>query len=276
MDLSSNSQIKGHYHRDALYEAIIEKLQSVDIPLDQVSRSDLSKVDEFHVRGAEVSKELANKIDLKHSKVLDVGCGIGGPCRMLADEYNCDVTGIDLSDEFIRTARKLTELVRLDDRTTFLQGDATSLPFEDASFDAVWTQHVQMNIANKKQFYSEIARVLKPEGKFIYYDIFKKDDGAIGYPMPWADKEAISHLFTLSEKHQILDEVDLTVTHRKDETAAGISFFENLLDKIDHGKDPVLGLNVLMGSTTRVKLGNLLEALKDGKLELESGICSKK
>ena len=64
--------------------------------------------------------------------VLDVGCGLGGPCRMLADEYNCQVTGLDLSNEYIRTAKELSKLVKLDSKTSFIQGDViltgTSIP----------------------------------------------------------------------------------------------------------------------------------------------------
>ena len=69
-----------------------------------------------------------------------------------------------LSNEYIRTAKeaykegKQEGLVKLEDKLFHLiQGDATNLPFDDESFDIVWTQHVQMNIANEKQqFYSEI------------------------------------------------------------------------------------------------------------------------
>lgn len=271
---TTNNDIKAHYHRDSIYESIVDKLTEIGISPDQVTREDLSKADEFHVRGAQVSKELANKVQLKNASILDVGCGIGGPCRMLADEFGCQVTGIDLSDEFIRTAQKLTELVGLESKVNFVQGDATSLPFEDASFDIVWTQHVQMNIPDKHKFYSEIIRVLKPNGRFIYYDIFKKGE-SITYPMPWASTKDISYLFTIREKESIFKNLNLCVDYTNDETSAGIEFFENLFQKISKGEGPALGLNILMGDSTKIKLGNLLDALKKGGLELESGICSK-
>ena len=83
---------------------------------------------------------------LNNSSILDVGCGLGGPARMIADEKGCTVTGLDLSQEFINTAKALSKLVNLDSKTTFLKADALDLPFERNSFDIVWTQHVQMNI----------------------------------------------------------------------------------------------------------------------------------
>ena len=167
---SINQKIENHYLKENLYEDIISRLKEQEIELSNVRRSDIAGADEFHVRGAVVSKELADTIDMNGKHILDVGCGLGGPCRMLADEYNCQATGIDLSNEYIRTAKELSKLVNLDDKTSFVQGDATHLPFEDESFDVVWTQHVQMNIPDKKMLYSEIKRVLKPDG-LLFLDV---------------------------------------------------------------------------------------------------------
>ncbi len=133
------SQIEKHYYRTALFEDILKRLKDLDVNLDNVTRKDIASVDEFHVRGAAVSKELAKTINLKKANILDVGCGIGGPCRMLSDEYSCHVTGIDLCEEFIRTATHLSELVGLSHCTKFIYGDATQLPFDENVFDVVWT-----------------------------------------------------------------------------------------------------------------------------------------
>ena len=206
---------------------------------------------------------------------MDVGCGIGGPCRMLADEFGCQVTGIDLSEEFIRTATKLSDLVGLSDHTTFVCGDATDLPFKDQSFDAVWTQHVQMNVKDKVKFYSEIYRALKDGGTFIYYDIFKKNGEEVNYPMPWANEPAISFLVEMSGTQDILNELGLSQVQVTDETDNGIVFFENLVGKIQKSGPPKLGLNVLMGDTTKSKIINLLNGLKAGKLMLQSGVYNK-
>lgn len=270
-----NKNIENHYLKEGLYQDIINRLQEQNIDLDNVKRSDIAGADEFHVRGATVSKELANSIDLSGLNVLDVGCGLGGPCRMLADEYNCQATGIDLSNEYIRTANQLSELVHLNNKTTFIQGNATELPFENNSFDVVWTQHVQMNIPNKEKFYSEINRVLKPGGHFLFYNILKKGNGEVNYPMPWANNSSLCFLFKEDEMDNYLKEFGLTKVQSTNQTKAGIDFFNTLVNRLKEFGPPKIGLNVLMGETTKPKLMNLLAHLKNGELELKSGVYKK-
>ncbi|WP_343485493.1 methyltransferase domain-containing protein [Allomuricauda sp. d1] len=267
-----NQNIEKHYLKERLFEDIITRLKEMEVDLDSVTRSDIAGVDEFHVRGAEVSKELAKEADLNGLEVLDIGCGLGGPCRMLADDYNCNVTGIDLSHEYIRTARALSKLVKLDHKTKFLVGDAANLPFDDGSFDAVWTQHAQMNIPEKKKFYSEIKRVLRHRGLFLYYDIFKNNDDIVEYPMPWASSAAHSFLFKTNQMNEILNELGFKQLSTKNQTKAGTAFFEALVIRLKEFGPPKMGLNVLMGQSTKPKLLNLLGHLKSGALMLESGI----
>ncbi|MFK5974649.1 MAG: methyltransferase domain-containing protein [Flavobacteriaceae bacterium] len=85
-------------------------------------------------------------------------------------------------------------MVGLSGKTNFVYGDALELPFKDKTFDVVWTQHVQMNINDKIKFYTEINRVLSDTGTFIYYDVFKKGNKKVQYPMPWAENSDISFL----------------------------------------------------------------------------------
>ena len=198
-----------------------------------------------------------------------------GPSECWWIEFDCRATGIDLSHEFIRTATELTKLVGLNDKTTFIQGDAADLPFKDRSFEVVWTQHVQMNIPNKMQFYSEISRVLKPGGHLLYYDIFKNDIGEVQYPMPWATSNDQSFLFGIDNLIQIFDSLGLLKVQTINQTQAGIDFFLALFDQLKKSGPPKMGLNVLMGETAKPKLMNLLTHLQKGILCLQSGVYQK-
>ncbi len=270
-----NTLIENQYHLPGLFEEILDRLQEQGIDVNNITRSHISGVDELHVRGAEVSKELVGQFNINGLRVLDVGCGLGGPGRMLADEYNCHVSGIDMSHEFIRTAQKLSELVKINGTTDFVQGDALDLPYDNGSFDVVWTQHVQMNIENKKKFYSEINRVLKCGGSLIYYDIFKKNKEDVNYPVPWADDKSVSFLGTISKMENILKELGFSKTQTTDQSEMAIAFFNDAFEKMKIHGPPKLGLNVLMGVSTKEKLGNVLKGLEENKIELQSGIYKK-
>ncbi len=271
-----NTLIENQYHTPGLYEDIVKRLGEQEIELSNVSRGDIAGVDELHVRGAEVSLELASRIRLENSKVLDVGCGIGGPSRMLADDYNCQVTGIDLSHEYIRTAKGLSELVGLQDKTEYIWSNALDLPFENGSFDVVWTQHVQMNIRHKLKFYSEIERVLSEQGTLIYYDIFKTDSGEVNFPVPWADYASASFLGTIENMDDILERLCFKNLLTSDETDKGTRFLDDLFKNLKKNGPSKLGLNVLMGPSTKEKLMNILLGLKEEQIVLQSGIYKKR
>ncbi len=267
-----NEIVQAHYHSSGLFETILQRLTELQIDANAVTRDDIAGVDEFHVRGAAVSRELAASVPLGGARVLDVGCGLGGPCRMLAEEYGCDATGIDLSAEFIRTAQKLSELLHLDHRTNFIQGNATELPFEDQSFDVVWTQHVQMNIRDKDAFYSEISRVLKPGGYFLYYDIFRKGRGEMVFPLPWATSPEMSFLSPPSVMDLLLQGQGLRSISVTDQTDSGARFFEAMFSSAGAGGPQKPGLGLLMGSDLKTKLQNLLGGLNSGNIILQSGV----
>lgn len=271
-----NTHIKNHYTKAQLFEDILERLKLQGIEPGSITRSDLSGVDEFHVRGAEVSREITKEINLNGSRVLDVGCGIGGPARMLADEFNCEVTGIDLSHEFILTARKLSALIGLSDKTEFVQGDALELPFENGSFDLAWTQHVQMNISDKYGFYSEISRVLTGDGTFVYYDIFRTGKDELEYPVPWANDPSISFLGSILNMETILRNLGFTKIQTTDQTENAIAFFSAMFERNNKAGPKRVGLDLLMGDSTPEKFGNLLKGLKSNKIVLQSGIYKKK
>ena len=266
-----DSPVEQYYFQEGIFEHIIQLLKETG--KEKITREDITVVDEFHVRGGEVSLELAAEAGFnKDTLVLDVGCGIGGPCRMIAAKYGCKVTGLDLTEEFIRTAKLLSHETGLEDITNFVQGNALNLPFKNESFDVVWTQHAQMNIEDKKQFYSEIKRVLKKGGKFIYYDIFSKNHEPLHFPVPWAMDQSLSFLITVPELNQLLTSLGFIKVQTKDQTPEAVSFFKDLMERNAKEGPPKVGIFVLMGKGTNEKLSGLVRNIKENKLELQSGI----
>jgi ubiquinone/menaquinone biosynthesis C-methylase UbiE len=100
-----------------------------------------------------------------------VGCGIGGPSRYIAETYGCRVTGIDLTDEFVRTAQALARRTSLAGRIDYRQASALDLPFAPGTFDGAYMMHLGMNIEDKAALFTEIRRVLKDNATFGIYDV---------------------------------------------------------------------------------------------------------
>jgi ubiquinone/menaquinone biosynthesis C-methylase UbiE len=123
----------------------------------------LVPLDQFHTRGIDVTAELAAAAGLEPStRVLALGCGIGGPARYLAATFGCKVAGVDLSPSFVDAATYLTARCGLSDHVTFRVGDAVHPPFDDANFDPVFLQHVAMSVEDRKTLYAEMRRILAP------------------------------------------------------------------------------------------------------------------
>ena len=161
--MGTDSDISRYYTRGDLLERLHAALLGDGIDPDRPTVETLAPFDQFHGRGLEATEEVADVLAVAATDhLLDVGSGIGGPARYIADRFGCRVTGIDLTAEFCDVARHLTRMLGLEDRVAFEQGDALAMPFADASFDGAYSMNVSMNIADKAGFYKEIHRVLRP------------------------------------------------------------------------------------------------------------------
>src|SRR5215471_10877166 len=120
-------QVTAHYTPGSLEEKIMGALRAAGKDTRPLRVEDLAPLDEFHVGGIESTQALAEFMDLRAGMhLLDVGCGIGGPARYFAGR-GCQVTGVDLSEEFVRVAESLTRRARLEQSTTFRRTSALEL-----------------------------------------------------------------------------------------------------------------------------------------------------
>lgn len=263
-----------HYTHGALEEQILDALVTIGIDPDHLQADQLAPVDEFHIGGRAATVALVDQMDLRPGlRVLDIGSGLGGTARFLAQRDRVTVTGIDLTEEYVQVARSLTRRTGLTGQVTFQQGSATALPFDDHSFDRVCMLHVGMNIAAKETLFAEVRRVLTEDGTFGLYDIMRTGTAELTYPVPWASTPATSFLAGPADYRELLAKAGLSVAVERDRRDFGVAFFHELRAKIARSGPPALGLHIVMGQDAATKVANMIDNLERAAISPTEMIC---
>jgi len=271
--------LNAHYGNRDLTGGLQAMLEVAGLGDATIAPQMLAPLDQFHVGGAAATADLAAKLSLTAGdRVLDVGSGLGGPARALAVAHGCHVTGIDANERFVEAANFLTRRTGLADRVICVHGDALVLPFVAAAFDAVITQHVVMNIADRAALYAGIFRVLRPGGRFAMFDIVAGPaDGPPTYPLPWASDPAASHLLTAAATQDALHNAGFAIDSWHDPTEQALAW--NIAQITAAQNRPMalqpLALPLVMGPHFLAMVGNLHQAIADGKLRLLQAIVTK-
>src|SRR6478672_9186549 len=275
--MSQSAQVvAGHYGRRALGDVILRALKESGKDVEHLTPDDLAPVDEFHSGGRNATARLAQLAQIDASqRVLDVGCGIGGPSRYLASKFGCQVTGLDLTPEFVALAGMLAQRTRLADKVTYRQGNALDLPFPDASFDVVWSQNAAMNIADRDRLYGEMHRVLAPAGRLAFQDVAAGPGGDPHYPTPWANDKSIRFLATPQSTRIALERIGFRVLAWHDSTQEALEQQLARAKALEGGPLPPLGLHILIGEAYPAVTKNMLRNLQEQRIRLLNAVLER-
>lgn len=122
------------------------------------------------------------------TQVLDVGSGYGGAARYLAKDSGCSVHCLNISETQNATNRRLNAEQGLSDKIKVVHGSFEDVPEPDGCFDVVWSQDAILHSGNRKGVFSEVFRVLKPGGRFVFTDPMQADDCPPGVLQPVYDR----------------------------------------------------------------------------------------
>ena len=262
-------RIHGYYSPNDLYNKIIAGLNKLGKDLSGVTLDDLQPVDEFHIRGDTATKELIKLAAFTpEMHILDVGCGIGGSTRRLSHETGCRVTGIDLSNEYIDTAERLTRLLRMQEKVAFHACSALELPFEDNSFDGVWSLQMNMNVEDKLGWLEETCRVLKPGGRAVLYEVCGSVNTPLYFPVPWAQDDSMSFLVPPDSFRDFITSAGFNIHVWNDKTSRARKAFKDAKKPVGEPDLPVLGVYLLVGDDIQTKAYNLHRNLEEDRVSL--------
>jgi SAM-dependent methyltransferase len=258
-----------HYGRGDLAARILEALRAAGKDPDDLTTEDLAPVDQLHIRGRGATLELAHRAGITAGmRALDVGGGLGGPARTLASEFGCTVEVLDFTEEFCRAGEMLTARTGLSNQVSFRHGNALEMPYPDARFDVVWTQHSSMNIADKERLYKEIHRVLRPGGRLALHEIMAGPTSPIHFPVPWARDPSISHLLPPETIRSQIATTGFNESSWTDETASATAWFHQRLSATASEGPTPLGLHLLLGPDFGEMFRNQAPNLGEGRISV--------
>ena len=260
--------VEGHYTHGRLIRAITEGLAALGKTPQSIAVDDLGPVDEFHIGGRQATEDVMRALRLgKNLHVLDVGSGLGGAARFVGSRYGCRVTGIDLTAEYVETARALSEWTGLAGRLRFHHGSALDMPFADAAFDRAYMLHVGMNVPDKRALFAEVARVLAMGGIFAVNDVMRTGEAPLVFPVPWAATPEISALATPEAYKAALQASGFELLDERDRRAFAIDFFRAMRARMAQaGGPPPLGLHLVMGPDAGTKIANMMANIERGSI----------
>ncbi len=270
--LSEHNQHYAPNNIEAAISAALSALNNKDAPLGIEA---LAGLDQFHTGGIQSTRVLAQRAAITASdRVLDVGGGLGGPARLLAQEIGCHVIVIDLTEAYCRVGEQLTAQANLSERVRFQQGNALDLPFEDGMFDVVWTQHSSMNIPDKVRLYTQIHRVLRPGGRIALHEVTTGSGEAIHFPALWAHSETMSFLVSPEALRATLAETGFRQLAWNDASEWSMAWFqERQRAQQSTGAAPnPLGLHLLLGADFSTMIRNHVLNLQEGRIRIVEGV----
>jgi SAM-dependent methyltransferase len=271
--------LNAHYGRADLGAVILEALRAAGHDPERLTPEALAPVDQFHTGGREGTLALARLAGVEGAmRVLDLGGGLGGPARTLAQTTGCHVTVVDLTEAYCRIGADLTRRCGLQDRVIFRHGDALATGLPDGAFDLVWTQHSSMNIPDKPGLYREIRRVLRPGGRFACHEILGGPAGLPPhFPVPWAREPGLSFLRPAPEIRDLIAAAGFVEVAWHDESAAALDWFrQRVAAARAAGGPPPLGLHRLLGPEFGAMMQNQVSNLEDGRIAVVKAVFDRR
>jgi SAM-dependent methyltransferase len=268
--------ISDHWGTGDVYARIMEAMEAASISPDTVTVEQLAPVDHFHARGFPATVELADVLPIRAGHhIVDIGCGIGGPARYLAERFGCRVSGVDITEPFVEAANQLTSLLKMGELVEVKLGDGQQLPFADGVFDGGYAQHVTMNIADRARFFAEAYRVLRPGAFFAITEHGLGSQGSPHYPVPWSEDGSGSHLVTPADTVRYLRDAGFVDVKVEDTGAKYLAGYRRAMELAAQGALPAFGIQILMGPTAPAKTKNAARNIEEGRTHPIQVLCLK-
>lgn len=180
--------------------------------------------------------ELAGTLDEK-TRVLDLGAGYGGSMRYLAENYGCRCVALNLSEVENQRNREKNRQAGLDTLIEVVDGDFAQVPFEDGGFDLIWSQDAILHSGERERVCAEVARLLRPGGRFVFTDPMQADDAPEDRLQPIYDRIHLDSLGSPGFYRRTLQALDLEELEFEDHSVQLPRHYARVLDELERRAD---------------------------------------
>ena len=272
----NRSDLENFWTRGDIHTRIHKAMSEAGLNDKKLEIEDLFPIDQYHARGIAATVDLGKRMPIsENQRIIDIGCGLGGPARYFAKQFQCFITGIDITSSFVEIGNRFNKLTSMSNSVSLQVGNGETLNFENETFDGGYSQHVTMNIKNRKKFFLEAYRVLKKGTFFAFSEHGLGPERNPIFPLPWADTSEMSFLLSPESTISLLKEIgfyDIQIIETSEKYILG---YEKMINTKPEKVEPILGIHVIGGTTMKQRSINSMKSIKEKRTLPFEIVCKK-
>ncbi|MDD5116534.1 MAG: methyltransferase domain-containing protein [Candidatus Omnitrophica bacterium] len=239
--MSDIKRMKLYRHPERVYNEINAVGHEEDALLKE---KDIRSFDQYHYLGTDAVDDAIDCLKIgPQDRLVEIGSGLGGPARYLAEKTGCHVTAVEIQPDLNQIASSLTKRCGLSGLVEHSCGDILEFPEDSGNFDGAVSWLAILHIPNRSILFKKCRNILKPAGKIFIEDYYKLGEFSPREVEILCEDVQCPYLPTAQEYRRQLMENGFTDVEFEDKTECWSDFVRERLEKFIENRDRYAKLN---------------------------------